>query len=194
MNSGTFNLESGTLTSSITNVISNSGTMNMTGGVVTIGNVSQGLINNNAGAILNISGGEIKAEISGQKRQAIYNEQGTVNISGNAYLYSNSLNRATVQNYNTGGVINITGGTVISNNTNCQRGAIQNDSGSTVNLYSGTVISKSKYTGTTSGYGPGGIQNEGTLVIGRENSTYYERDAEIRELQSCIKPPSTALT
>ncbi len=194
VNNGTMNIESGTITSNITNVISNSGIMNITGGVVTIGNVSQGIINNNLGAILNISGGEIKAEISGQKRQAIYNERGTVNISGNAYLYSNSLNRATVQNYNTGGVINITGGTIISNNTNCQRGAIQNDSGSTVNLYSGTVISKSKYTGTTSGYGPGGIQNEGTLVIGRENSTYDATDPVIQAEKFGINTSSTANT
>ena len=171
---GILNIQSGTVTSNITNVIDNTGTMNVTGGLITIGDVKQGIINNNQGAILNVSGGQIKAEIVGEKRQAIYNEKGTVNISGNAYLYSNSTNRATLQNYNTSGVINITGGTIISANANCQRGAIQNASGSTVNLISGTVISNSTYTGTASGYGPGGIQNEGTLVIGNNSDGIYD--------------------
>ena len=175
---GSLYIESGHVTSTNTNVIENSGYMSVTGGSITIGSVVQGIINNYTGGVLDVSGGEIIASVSGSKKQAIYNEKGTVNISGNAYLYSNSTDRATVQNANSNGIINITGGTIISANSNCQRGAIQNASGATVNIYGGTIISNS--TNNNSSYHPGGIQNEGTLQIGTLDNLYDVTSPVIR--------------
>ncbi len=170
---GTVYIESGNITSNITNVIENNGNMTISGGSITIGNVTQGIINNYAGGVLNITGGEIVASVAGSKRQAVYNK-GTVNISGNAYLYSNSTDRATLQNDASGAVINITSGTIISNNANCQRGAIQNIANATVTIAGGTVTSNSTYTGTASGSGPGAIQNAGNLIIGNNSDGVYD--------------------
>ena len=155
---GSVTISSGTVTSNVSQVIDNSGTMNITGGTISIGNYSQGVINNNAGATINMSGGTISATIAGSRRQAIYNK-GTVNISGSAVLTSASSDRATLQNDASGAKITITGGTINSTNKNCTRGAIQNASGS-VTITGGTVTSVSTKTDA------GAIQNAGTLVIG----------------------------
>ena len=159
----TFTLSSGTITSNVSQVFENNGTLNMTGGSITIGNVAQGIVNNNAGATLNMSGGSIIASISGSKRQAIYNK-GTVNISGSAVLSSASTDRGTVQNDASNAIINISGGTITSTNTNCQRGAVHNDKGATVKITGGTITSKS-----TNNNGAA-VQNAGTLTIGVKDS------------------------
>ena len=162
---GTVYIEGGTISSNNSQVIDNNGTMYITGGKVTIGNVTQGVINNNAGAVLNMSGGEITAPKSGSKRQAIYNK-GTVNISGTAVLTSYSSDRATVQNDASNARITISGGTISSLNTNCQRGAVQNGSGTLI-ITGGTIISKS----ANAANGPSGVQNAGTLRIGDDDGT-----------------------
>ena len=108
-----FDLQNYTMSSSSNPIIVNEGTITIYNGTISC-SASSGAINNNTGGLLNVTGGRIEA--TGGK-QAIYNDGGTLNISGNAYLYSTSSNRATVQNTNKiVGTVTITGGTIISTN------------------------------------------------------------------------------
>ena len=136
--------------------------MTITGGHISNGNVTQGVINNNAGGTLTMSGGTISATIAGSKRQAIYNK-GTVYISGTATLTSASTDRATLHNDASGAKIYISGGTITSTNANCQRGAVQNISGATVEITGGTITSKSNNSAS------GAVQNAGTLTLGSKD-------------------------
>ena len=95
------------------NVIVNNGSIRITNGKIT-SNTSQGAINNNSTGVLVMSGGRI--ETTGN-RQAIYNDGGTLRISGDAYLSSTSNQRACVHNLN-GGTVTIAGGTIISTGQN----------------------------------------------------------------------------
>ncbi len=154
-----FTLSSGTISSNVSQVFENNGTFYMNGGKITIGNIAQGVVNNNAGAVMHMTGGTIEATIAGSKRQGIYNK-GTVNISGNAVITSATSDRGVVQNDAGSGVINISGGTITSTNTNCSRGAIHNDKGGTVTITGGTITSKSTNNNAAA------VQNAGTLTIG----------------------------
>lgn len=170
---GNVTISGGTISSNISQVVDNSGTMNITGGIISIGDVVNGALNNNAGATLNMSGGTIIASIAGSKRQAVYNK-GTVNISGTAVLTSASTDRATVQNDANGAVINISGGTINSTNSACERGAVQNINKATVNITGGTIISNSTNNAS------GAVQNAGTLVIGTKDGVINATSPELR--------------
>ena len=159
---GTFTLSGGTISSDVSQVFENNGSFTMTGGKITIADIAQGVVNNNAGAVMNMSGGIIEAPIAGSKRQGIYNK-GTVNISGTAVITSATSDRGVVQNDASSGVINISGGTITSTNTNCSKGAIHNDKGATVKITGGTITSKS-----TNNNGAA-VQNAGTLTIGTKD-------------------------
>ncbi|MBP5204155.1 InlB B-repeat-containing protein [bacterium] len=122
---GTLYIKDGAVISSTgtTNAIQNEGNIEMTGGTVTC-SANQAAINNgtvnNSTALLTMSGGSITTSNS-QKAQAIYNNYGaTVEISGTAYLYSQSSDsanlRGTLHNYS--GTMYITGGTIVSKNFN----------------------------------------------------------------------------
>lgn len=132
-----------TMTTTSTLIVNESGaTLNVSGGTLlnpsnngtleflTISNISGGTVNITGGRLetygqsasinikgkstLNVSGGEIIAH-SVTKGQAIYTENGTVRISGSAYLENVSgtgESRACVDN--NGGTIIITGGTIVS--------------------------------------------------------------------------------
>ncbi len=98
-------------------VIENYCTLEIISGTIT-SHLDTGAINNNANAVLTISGGQVLATGS---RQAIYNNnKGTVYITGDAYLSArtngtpvgSTMGRATVQNLN-GGTMVITGGTIV---------------------------------------------------------------------------------
>ena len=159
---GTVTINSGTVHSDVGQVIDNSGTINMTGGTVSIGNYAQGVINNNSTGVINISGGTISSTYNVQKSQAIYNA-GAVNISGTAVLTSACSQRATVHNYTRGASVTMTGGSVISTNTSNQKGAIENVSGATVTITGGTVTSASTKNNT------GAVLNAGTLTVGNKD-------------------------
>ena len=73
---------------------------------------TQGAINVEGNGKLYVTGGTIEAVGT---RQAIYNNGGTVEISGNPLLSALSTERATVHNLNNGTMI-ITGGTIFSEN------------------------------------------------------------------------------
>ncbi len=166
---GTVIINDGTISSDASQVVDNNGSMTIHGGLITIGNVVQGVLNNNAGGTLTMDGGQIVASVAGSKRQAIYNK-GTVNLYDGAVLISASTDRAALQNDAAGAVINIYGGEISSTNEVCQRGAVQNCSGATLNVYGGTITSSSN--NTSSSYHPGGIQNDGTLKIGTKDNLY----------------------
>ena len=138
-----------------------------------MGDVVNGILNNNAGATLNMSGGTIIASIPGSKRQAVYNK-GTVNISGTAVLTSASLDRATVQNDQNGAKINISGGTITSTNESCQRGAVQNINKATVTITGGTIISNSLNSAA------GAVQNDGELIIGTKDGSINSTSPDLR--------------
>ena len=121
------NLQNFTLSNNgSTNVIKNYGTLTINSGKIT-SNISQGIINNYGK--LYVTGGTIEATTT-STRQAIYNDGGEVEISGNAVLSSKSTSRATIQNKKSGtsnvyGTVKITGGTILSTGYY----AIQNDGG-----------------------------------------------------------------
>ena len=109
-----FDIEGCTLSNTNTNaVITNNGTVTITNGTVATDSPKTSAINNNSGARLYVNGGRIVAT---GDRQAIYNDKGYVEISGDAYLSSAitaSGDRGTVQNQ-AGSTMLITGGTIVS--------------------------------------------------------------------------------
>ena len=92
-------------------IIENNGTLNIISGTYNHRGTS-GVINNNSTGTLTISGGNI---IASSTKQAVYNDGGTVTITGNPNLSSVSSIRATVHNLNNG-TMNILGGTIIGSN------------------------------------------------------------------------------
>ena len=105
-------------------LITNNGKLEIKNGTIT-SNASSGMINNNKDAVLVMNSGTLKATGT---RQALYNDGGTVTISGTAKLESFTEVRATLHNKNDGNVT-ITGGEIIANNSY----AIYNEKG-TLNI------------------------------------------------------------
>ena len=127
------NIQNNVLSNSgVNNVIKNNGTLSIISGTIT-SNTTQGAINNNKGATLYMSGGSIYATGT---RQAIYNDGGTLIISGDAYLSSTTNQRATVQNLNKG-TVTFTGGTIVSSGFN----AIENTATLIIGEQDGTIDS-----------------------------------------------------
>ena len=117
-------------------VFVNKGTMKIINGTITT-EVSQGAINNESTGVLIITGGNIITTKT-TTRQAIYNNGGRVEISGNAYLESKSTSRATVQNQANSTLV-ITGGTIVSTGQN----AVQNAGTMTIGVEDGNVSTTS---------------------------------------------------
>ena len=109
-NTGTMTLNNVEVKHDSYSVVSNWGTINFNSGKIWIDTtIGQGVVNNYSDATFNMTGGQI----IGGRRQAIYNNGGTVNISGSAYLENQSdASRACV--HNVLGTTNIYGGTIIS--------------------------------------------------------------------------------
>ena len=100
-----------------------------------------------------ITGGTI---IATGGRQAVYNERGYVEISGNPYMVSSAPERPTVQNI-AGSTMIITGGTFVSN----EQQAVYNLGNMTIGTKDGTIsTSVPDMRGATYG-----ITNEGTLKL-----------------------------
>ena len=116
-------------------VFENYGDLKIINGTLT-SDTTQGLINNNVGGTLTITGGEL---IATGTKQVVYNNGGTVVISGDAFLSSNASDRSTVHNLNNGN-ITITGGTIVSYN----QSAVYNEKGTlTIGIKDGTIDSQS---------------------------------------------------
>ena len=179
-----FDLEGVTLQNTNTNaVITNNGTVTITNGSVATNSPKTSAINNNAGSKLYINGGRI---IATGDRQAVYNDGGYVEISGDSYLCSSitdsSKERGTVHNLS-GGTMIIKGGTIVSTTQQ----ALYNDSGtliigekdgninSTSPIFQGVTNGiKSKtnfefYDGIAKG-GQKGIENESKVSQKEDNS------------------------
>ena len=134
------NITGGVVKNDVYQAVKNYGTLNITGGVVEC-LAAQGTINNEAGATSYISGGRI----IGHERQALFNDNGTVTISNNAYFESeitevdpSKPSRGTVENTKLG-TIHITGGTIISNSDSTTKPALLNSSTLTIGSDDGTV-------------------------------------------------------
>ena len=177
--SSTLNITGGTIESSTFQAIQNYGTMNMSGGFVTIGtNIEQGVINNENGGTMNISGGRV----IGTKRQSVYNDGGTLTISGDSYFESPITGtdkvRATVQNNK--GTVNILGGTIISTSTRCP--AVLNSATMTIGTNDGVIsdtspIIQGKYYGLRVPSGKSVKYYDGII---RGGSSYGAIDGETR--------------
>ena len=134
-NGGTLNISGGEIKSNVYQIIRNYGTLNV--------------INNENGGTFTISGGQV----IGTKRQAIYNDGGTLLITGGVTLTNGSgatANRACVQNHN--GTVTITGGTITSPSTSYP--AVLNES--TMTIIGGVITSNSQ----------NGVNNTSNLTIG----------------------------
>lgn len=92
-------------------VVTNNGKLEIKNGTIT-SDASSGIINNNANAILVINGGSYIATGS---RQVLYNNGGNLTISGDAYIESNTSERAAVHNLNNG-TLTILNGTIVAKN------------------------------------------------------------------------------
>ena len=158
-----FNLQNFTLSNGTgcNNIIINNGTLEIVGGSngTIQSNAAYGAIDNNATGNLTVSSGNI---ITTGTRQAIYNNGGTVEVTGNAYLSTCSEERATVLNHkpNSGaaGTFTISGGTIVSTATTT-KGAVENEQTGTMIITGGTIISNNSM----------GVDNNGTLTIGVED-------------------------
>ncbi len=148
-------ISGGDIKSNVYQVIRNYGTATITGGKIwATTNVDQGLVNNEDGATLTVTGGQIIAT----KRQAIYNDGGTLTISGNPSFTNGSgiaANRACVQNHR--GTTTISGGTFTSPAT--AYSAVFNEA--TMTITGGTIKST----------GQNGVNNTATLVVGVKDGT-----------------------
>ncbi len=91
-------------------VFNNNGTVLITNGTISTSASTNGAFNNQSTGVVTISGGKIVATGG---RQAFYNNKGTLNITGDAYLSSKTADRSTVTNL-ADATLNITGGTIIS--------------------------------------------------------------------------------
>ena len=129
--------------SGVANVIVNYGNITLISGTIT-SNTTQGAINNESGGKFTMTGGKI---IATGTRQAIYNNGGTLTITGSAELKSSSTERATVQNL-ASGTINITGGTI----TSTGRNGVENAATLTIGTKDGNITTSSPViTGATDG-------------------------------------------
>ena len=140
------------------NIIANNGTLEIVRGTIQ-SSAANGAINNNATGNLIISGGNI---ITTGTRQAIYNAGGSVEITGDAYISTNSTERATVNNSKPtdgpAGTIKISCGTIVSQNTTTKV-AVENSVTGTLIITGGEIISNKSM----------GVDNQGTLIIGENN-------------------------
>jgi len=175
-----FNFQSNTISNaSGTNIpfFENNGTIAISNGTL-VSSASQGVINNNPGAKLKLSGGSITTT-GKSSRQSIYNNGGTLEITHEAYLNSQSTQRATVQNL-AGGTTIITGGTIVSTGFSCvqndsgtviisgqiymssdasQKPTVKNAEGAEIEITGGTIASINNYC----------IENAGTVTMGEKD-------------------------
>ena len=132
-----FDLQSFTLSNYSTYpVIETEGSVKITNGTI-YSDTTQGAINVHYGGSLLMTGGSVLANGS---KQALYNNGGSVTISGNAYLYNTTNQRAAVHNHDSRGSITITGGTIISE----KNSGVLNEAGSlTIGTKDGVVSKES---------------------------------------------------
>ena len=147
--------------SSVSN-FENNGTLEIKNGTLQSG-AKASVVNNNATGHLKLDNVTVTAT---GLRQAVYNNGGTVEITGNSQLSATTTERATVHNVKpsngSAGTIIISGGTILSPNAT-QKAAVENESTGTLIVTGGTIISTND----------NGIENNGTLIIGTDDEEVY---------------------
>ena len=120
-NSGTVYVNNGLLTTEAhAKLIINSGTLNITGGEIKTNYTSYDLIENKAGASINMTGGSITDSGYRESTSSVINNSGNVTISdgtikvNGGYMYDRSINHMIVITNNSSGIVRITGGTFTS--------------------------------------------------------------------------------
>ena len=144
-----FNLNNYTISNSGNNpIMENKGTIKISNGKFVSDAPTQGAVNNQSGGIIKMSGGKI---LMSGGRQALYNNGGTVEISGTAYLESAAAERSAVQNQ-ANSTMTILGGTIVSTNEsglsnygNLTIGIEDNDPDKTNPIIQGAVYGVNSY-------------------------------------------------
>ena len=172
---GNITISGGDIKSNNFQVIRNYGTLNITGGKIwASSNVDQGIINNESGGTFTISGGEVL----GTKRQAIYNDGGTLLITGTVVLTNGNgatANRACVQNHT--GTTTIAGGTITSPSSAYP--AVLNER--TMTITGGTITSNAQ----------NGVNNTSNLTIGVKDGNIDATSPTIRGTNYGVNNTST---
>ncbi len=165
-------------------VIETTGHIKFIRGTIT-SDTTQGIINVNTNGVLDVTGGSI---IMTGTKQAVYNDGGTVNISGDAYLSSSSTIRAAVQNQ-ANSTMTITGGTIVSTGFS----GLVNNGTLTIGVKDGVANLTPVIRGNTYGINPAvnfnyydgkiqgktaGINNEATRINEIETDYYLEKTNE----------------
>ena len=159
--------------SQATFIAENNGILKIVSGTFSCSSATAAINNNNTGTMI-ISGGEIRGTGS---KQAVYNDGGTLTITGNPLLTNTSTSRAAVHNLNHG-TLNILGGTIISNN----HAGVNNDGGTlTIGTNDGTINT----TVPT-------IQGKSNGVTSTVNYTLY--DGIIRGISNAVNNQSKITT
>ena len=168
-----------------TDIFVNNGTLNISNGTITCESENTSakkgyIIKNNAGGVVNISGGTLHYTRTADGEGKVIESSGTVNITGGELLCDSqaaviNVNAGTLTVsggrligshtkkgqaiYNNGGTTTISGTAYLENNSQAGsqngRSAVTNNAG-TVNILGGTIISKNN----------AGVKNNGTMVIG----------------------------
>ena len=162
VNNGKLDIINGTLTSSAGYILENknNATLNISGGslVYDKSGETEHKVLEMSGGIVNITGGELSCN---SKAAVINANGGTLNVSGGRIIGSNTFKGQAI--YNNGATTNISGTAYLENNsqsgTQNGRAALTNNSG-TVNITGGTFISKNNAA----------IKNSGTMTIGVESN------------------------
>ena len=118
------------------NVIKSYGNTTITNGTISSSADTKGAVDVESTGTVTMTGGRI---IATGGRQALYNNGGTANISGTAYLSNTTSERAAVHNYTSSSVLNIRGGTIIATGNS----AVENKGKMTIGTSGGGVSSSS---------------------------------------------------
>lgn len=184
-----FNFQNNTLQYNSSNVIINEGTVEIYNGTIST-TAAAGAINNNTGGVLTISGGRI---ISTGARQAVYNDGGTLYITGDAYLSNTGTQRAALHNH--AGTVYITGGTIVATGWH----AIRNEATMTIGEDDGTISTTSPviqgvsngiladtdfnyYDGVIRGKAGAAISNETKAILKNGTSIIHEQVSGYNEV------------
>lgn len=140
------------------NILENSGTIEITNGTIQSSGTS-GAINNTATGHMIINGLTVSATGT---RQALYNLGGHMEITGNSVLSSTTTERATVHNAKPnsgpGGTLIISSANIVSTAATT-KGAVENDETCTMIITGGTIVSNNGI----------GVDNFGSLTIGEDD-------------------------
>lgn len=123
----TIDLKNNTVFCTEQTLLTNKGNLTVINGTLSSSSTNTATINNENNGTLNLDGVTVLMTAPGGK-QAIYNNGGSLTISGNSYVKTEGNIRAAVHNNNNNGVITITGGTIEAP----RQAAVNNEKGTLV--------------------------------------------------------------